>query len=277
MMIDTKPALLNSGQYRRFAALVYELTRINLGNEKQELVAARVSKRLRHLKLPRYEDYEALITGPDREREIPHLIDVISTHHTYFYRESSHFDFIRNQVVPELLARRQSTPARFWSAACSTGEEPATLAMTLVDAGMAPESWEIHATDIAPQTVAKANRGIFLKTHLEKLPPVWRTRYFQKGTGQWQHHSRLVPSLRKRMRYSVLNLASPYEWEHPFDVIFIRNVMIYFDRPTQVEVLNRSLRFLRPEGLLITGQSESLAGIDAPLQPVRNSVYQFKP
>lgn len=272
-----KSTLLKPAQYRRFAELVYHLTRINLGTEKQELVAARVSKRLRHLKLSRYEDYEALITGPNRRTEIPHLIDVISTHHTYFYREQSHFEFVREQFASTANAAEPNRNLRFWSAACSTGEEPVTLAISLADAGLSPEHFEIFATDIAPNTINTARRGVFRKASLEKLPPAWRKRYFQQGINEWHEHCRLIPKLRERIHYDVLNLAESYRWPRPFDVIFIRNVMIYFDRTTQFEVLTQALRFLRPDGYVITGQSESLAGIQLPLTSVRNSIYQYKP
>lgn len=269
--------LLSPAQYRDFVAMVYELTRINLGPEKQELVAARIGKRLRHLNLPNYDAYFNLIRGPQRDQELPHLIDAISTHHTYFYREQGHFEFLRDKIVPEMKKSAGTRRWRFWSAACSTGEETATLAIALTEAGLHPKLWEIHSTDIAAKTVNTATKMIFKSSALEKLPKPWRTRYFQSGVNQWRDHSRLVPSLRRNLSFGVLNLAGKYEWAQPFDVIFMRNVMIYFDRKTQEEVLKHALRFLRPKGYLITGQSESLAGIPLPLSTCCSSVYQYTP
>jgi chemotaxis protein methyltransferase CheR len=270
-------SLLSPTQYRSFVAMVYELTRINLGPEKQELVAARLSKRLRRLNLPSYDAYFALLEGPGRAEELPHLIDVISTHHTYFYREERHFEYLRDHIVPELRAKVTGRPWRFWSAACSTGEEPATLAIALAESGAAPKQWEIHCSDIAPNTVQTASRMVFKRSALQKLPPTWRQKYFQLGVNQWREHCRLIPSLRQSFAFEIVNLAEDYGWPQPFDVIFLRNVMIYFDRPTQVEVLTRALRYLRPQGYLITGQSESLAGIRLPLRTVASSIYQFVP
>lgn len=268
---------LTSRQYRDFVAMVYQLTRINLGPEKQELVAARLSKRLRRLGLPNYDAYFALLEGPRREEELPHLIDVISTHHTYFYREHRHFEYLRDHIVPELRQSAPGRPWRFWSAACSTGEEPATLAIALSESGVNPRNWTIACSDIAANTVKTASRMIFKKGSLEKLPAQWRQRYFQRGVNQWSDHCRLVPALRKNMAFEIINLAENYNWSQPFDVIFLRNVMIYFDRKTQVEVLSHALRYLRPKGYLITGQSESLAGVQLPLQTRASSIYQYQP
>lgn len=269
--------LLSAKQYRAFVAMVYELTRINLGPEKQELVAARISKRLRRLNLPNYDAYFDLLEGPGRDAELPHLIDVISTHHTYFYREERHFEYLRDHIVPQLKTSAGNRRWRFWSAACSTGEEAATLAIALVESGVNPAKWEIHCSDIAPNTVRTASRMIFKKDALTKLPAQWRQRYFQMGINQWKDHCRLVPALRNQLAFEIINLADDYQWSDPFDVIFLRNVMIYFDRKTQVEVLTQALRFLRPGGYLITGQSESLAGIQLPLTTRASSIYQFQP
>ncbi|MFP4542118.1 MAG: CheR family methyltransferase [Opitutales bacterium] len=268
---------LTPKQYREFSTLVYELTRINLGSEKQELAAARINKRLRALSLPNVAAYLELLRSPLGEEEKPHLIDVISTHHTFFYREHTHFDFVRATIVPELQKQGGTRRWRFWSAACSTGEESATLAMTLAEAGADPHRWEIASTDISAGTVKTAARMIFKQAALQKLPAGWAGRYFHAGKAEWQGHCRLVPALRRSMTFGVLNLAEDYSWEAPFDTIFLRNVMIYFDRPTQLEVLKLALRHLRPGGYLISGQSESLAGLPLPLKTRCSSIYQYQP
>ena len=278
-MSATQPTTntLSAKQYEYFAELVYKLTRINLGPDKLELASARISKRIRSLKLPNFDAYFQLLKSPDSEAEIPHLIEVISTHHTYFYRENGHFDFVKNTIVPELREKAKTRPWRFWSAACSTGEEPATLAMALVDAGVDPRQFHINCTDIAQDTVKRASQMVFRRSILHHLPNTWQQRYFQKGINQWRDYSRIVPSLRKTMDFRILNLAENFVWDAPFDTIFIRNVMIYFDRKTQFEVLSRCLKYLRPGGYLITGQSESLAGIELPLTPNGVSVYKYRP
>lgn len=267
---------LSPAQYAFFAALVYQLTRINLGPEKVELATARIRKRIRALKLPSFEAYLRLLQSPHRNEEIPHLIEVISTHHTYFNREKGHFDFVKETLVPELKATAPDRTWRFWSAACSTGEEPASLAMTLTDAGANPRRFQIHCTDIAPKTVEKASQMVFKQDALSQLPLKWQQHYFQKGINQWSDYRRVVPSLRKPFEFRVLNLGDTFVWDAPFDVIFLRNVMIYFDRKTQTEVISRCLRYLRPGGYLITGQSESLAGTQLPLTPVGVSIYKHK-
>lgn len=269
-------ATLSPQQYEFFVALVYDLTRINLGKDKVELATARVGKRVRALKLRNFDAYFELLRSAGRDQEIPHLIEAISTHHTYFYRENSHFDFVKTKLVPELKATASGREWRFWSAACSTGEEPATLAMSLIDAGADPRRFHINCTDIAQDTVKKASQMVFKRSTLHHLPDSWQQRYFQKGMNQWRDYCRLVPSLRKTLDFRILNLAENFVWDAPFDTIFIRNVMIYFDRKTQREVLARCLKSLRPGGYLITGQSESLAGIDLPLAPRGVSVYQYQ-
>jgi chemotaxis protein methyltransferase CheR len=272
---STVPSLsLSSALYEQLGALVYEVSRIKLSVERRNLVAGRVKKRLQKLQLENFEAYFDYLLGPKGEEELPHLIEAISTHHTYFYRESAHFDFVRETIVPELKSQEGNRLWRFWSAACSTGEEPATLAMTLAEAGASPKQFHISASDIAPATIRKASQMVFQRNTLHHLPGTWQQRYFQKGMNQWRDYCRLVPSLRNTLDFHTLNLAHDFSWDDPFDAIFLRNVIGHFDHRTQSEILNRIVRVLRPGGYLFIGQSESLPQIDSPLSRCGPSVYQ---
>lgn len=270
-------------EFEFIRTLVYEHSRINLGPDKRELVAARLGKRLRARQLTTVQDYCTLLQQDRDDEELAHLIDAISTNHTFFFRENAHFDFVRTQIVPEMLARRTQDRApafNAWSAACSSGEEPYSLAITLHEA--LPETghwpWKIEATDISHRILAKARAGIYRSDVVEKLPPAMLKTYFQRGVGPQEGNYRIRPAIAARVSYQHLNLLDGEPpFTAPFHVIFCRNVMIYFDRPTQEELVNKLTRRLLPGGYLLVGHSESLTGIRHRLQMVRPAIYRLPP
>lgn len=272
---------MRESEFEFIRTLVYERSRISLGADKRELVSARLGKRLRATQLKSIGEYCELLRSPDAAEELSHLIDAISTNHTFFFREGAHFDFVRDHIVPEMAARRaRERWARFyaWSAACSSGEEPYSLAITLQEALGATWDWHIECTDISHRILDRARLAIYKDDVVAKLPPATIRTHFQKGIGPQVGNYRVRPELRAHVAFQQLNLLEGEPaFRDLFQVIFCRNVMIYFDRQTQEELVSRLTRRLVPGGYLLVGHSESLTGIKHSLQMVRPATYRRPP
>jgi chemotaxis protein methyltransferase CheR len=265
---------MRDSEFEFIRTLVYERSRISLGPDKRELVTARLGKRLRATNTTTLADYCRLLQSPAADDELANLIDVISTNHTFFFREQAHFDFLRNRAVPEL-----SGAGRFlvWSAAASSGEEAYSIAMTLSEC-LPQVPWHIEGTDISHRIIARAAAGIYRDEAVERLPKNVMRTHFQKGFGPQEGNYRVKPALRDRVTFRQLNLLEGEPpFREPFQVIFCRNVMIYFDRPTQEELVARLTRRLVPGGYLFVGHAESLTNIRHALKPVQPAVYQRPP
>lgn len=268
---------MRDSEFDFIRSLVYERSRINLGPDKRQLVSARLGKRLRATNVASLGDYCALLQSPGAEEELSHLIDAISTNHTFFFREIAHFDFMRTVAIPEMLERSRIerwSRLRLWSAASSSGEEAYSMAITLAGhCGNFP--WQIEATDISHRILAKAAAAIYPAETVDRLAPDLVRTYFQRGYGPQEGKYRVKPALRERVSFHHLNLleGQPPSTE-PFQIIFCRNVMIYFDRPTQEELVERLARRLVPGGYLFVGHSESLTHLRHGLQVVRPAVYR---
>jgi chemotaxis protein methyltransferase CheR len=255
--------------------LVYDRCRVRLHEGKQQLIRARLGKRLRHHgfeTLGQYCDY--LRRGGD-DAEVTHLVDALTTNYTQFLREKDHFEFMVKTALPAMLAgatRRFSV----WSAACATGEEPYSLAFYLSEhfPSAAGWDWRILATDISTKALAVGQGGVYPADRLSSVPPEWWKKYFQKGVGKWAGHCRIKPDLASRVAFHQINLLGEYTFQEKFEVIFCRNVMIYFDRPTQEQLVNKLSRHLAPNGYLLIGHSESLNGLNIGLRCLRPSIYQ---
>ncbi len=273
--------MIRDSDYEFIRKLVYDRSRINLGPDKRELVTARLNKRLRATNIPTITDYCNYIKSGKDEDELCHLIDAISTNHTYFFREKEHFDYLTGHVLPEMAKRRESErwPAFLaWSAACSSGEEPYTIAITLAEFMRkipAHWTWKLEATDISHRILDKAKTGVYREDTVSKVPKEMLLTYFQKGFGPQEGNYRVRPNIGEMISFRQLNLL---EGEPPgkdlFHVIFCRNVMIYFDHPTQEQLVNRLSRRLLPGGYLMVGHSESLTAIRHDLQMVRPAIYR---
>jgi chemotaxis protein methyltransferase CheR len=269
---------LSDEDYVFICDLVYERSRIHLGKDKKVLVTSRLSKRLRALKIPDYREYCHYLRSPAGEEELTMLIDRISTNHTHFYREMKHFDFLRETFLPAWQARTtaKNEPLRVWSSASSTGEEPYTIAIHLADNLAPPESgaWQIDATDISTRVLEIARQGVYETDRLAGITPEMLHRYFQKGMGEWAGHFRVKDSVRQRVTFHHVNLLEPnYPFSKPFQIIFCRNVMIYFDRPTQEQLVSYLSQRLVPGGYLFVGHSESLSGVKHNLKLVQPAIY----
>jgi chemotaxis protein methyltransferase CheR len=270
-------AALADADFDFLCRLIYERSRIHLGPDKRVLVASRLAKRLRHHGLDNYGDYCKLLRSPRGEEELTFLIDRISTNHTHFFRELKHFDFLRDTVIPKWQAEtRRRDPFRIWSAASSTGEEAYSIAIELAQHFAPAESgrWQIEGTDISTRVLEAAQRGVYEADKLGGVTPELLRRHFQRGVNQWAGHMRVKDELRKRVNFQHLNLLEGnYPFAQPFDLIFCRNVMIYFDRPTQETLVRQLAGKLIPGGHLLVGHSESLSGVKHDLKLVRPATY----
>lgn len=269
---------LKDSEYNQLRNTVYEFSRINLGPNKKELVTSRLSKRLRALNLNSFSEYCELIQSRAGEEELVNLIDCISTNHTFFFREGGHFNFLRDNVLPAWLSsNNRGKTLRIWSAACSSGEEPYSIAILLEEEKRKnPElNYSIECTDISTKILKKASDGIFAEERLREVPSFITRRYFQKGFGEWAGNYRVHPDLRSKLGFRRLNLCGdPMPWNEKFEVVFLRNVMIYFDRPTQESLVGKLHEAINPGGYLFVGHSESLTAIKHPYKPVKPSIYQ---
>ncbi len=268
---------MRDSEFEFIRTLVYEHSRISLGPDKRELVSARLGKRLRATQAGNIGEYCALLQSSEAAAEMGHLIDAISTNHTFFYREAAHFEFLQKTIVPEMAARARTerwTRFQVWSAACSSGEEPYSIAMTLARA-LPTWPWQIAATDISRRILARAEAAIYSQEAVERLPAEVIKANFQRGFGPQEGLYRVRSSLRERVGFHHLNLLEGEPpFRDPFQVIFCRNVMIYFDRPTQEELVGRLARHLVPGGYLLVGHSESLSHIRHQLRMIRPATYQ---
>lgn len=272
-------APLSPEAYQTLVALVYQHSRIRLGTDKQPMLANRLRRRLRELKLDSFDAYCARLQSRDGPDEIGHLVDLISTNHTRFFREPEHFTFLTRRILPVLGARSAAdrSPLRLWSAAASSGEEPYTLAMVLAEyhRDHPATDWQVDASDISQRMLDQARRGVYRMEAAQSLPPDMLRRYFQRGVGIQEGTCRVKAELRERVRFHRINLfQTDYPVPHGLHVIFCRNVMIYFDLPSREIVIQRLSRHLTPGGHLIIGHSESLMGVRHDLETVGQGIYR---
>lgn len=277
---DVSRKNLSDKDYNFIRDLIYRETRINLGDSKRELVTARLGKRLRATKTDSYTDYCRMLQKDPNSGEIYHLIDAISTNHTFFFREINHFNFLNQVVLPEFVSHKHSHSNTFrtWSCACSTGEEPYSIAITLEEffERHPGKNWDLQCSDISTRVLEFASKGIYDKNRLQQVRPEWHRKHFQKGERQMEGYFRVRPTLSRKMKFHRVNLfANQYPWTEKFHVIFCRNVMIYFDRPTQQELVGRLSRYLLPGGYLFIGHAESLAGVDHPYISIKPAIYRM--
>jgi len=265
------PDSISPKHYEAIRELVHRRAGIALGESKQALVQARLTKRLRTLDLPSYEAYLDLLSGPGADDEIVHLLDAISTNFTSFFREGRHFELL-TEIVRE-AARAGHRKFRLWCAAAATGEEPYTLSMVCQEAaqGTHLDDIRILATDISTRALDKCREGVYETSRLDSVPEDMRKRWWDKVPEGWS----AKPSLRAPLSFARMNLAEvPYSMKGPFDVIFCRNVMIYFDKEGRGRFVKEAHRLLRPRGWLFVGSSESLAGVADGFQTEHPSVYR---
>ncbi len=253
--------------------IIHDQVGIVLKDNKQALVEARVQKRLRALGMDTFSEYTSFLRRRDSGDEMIQLIDVISTNVTRFFREEEHFRLLTR--LTRDWARQGRKRMRFWSAACSSGEEPYSMAMTLCDAVPQGVDMRILATDISTRILDRAVRGIYPRRLIESVPRDLRGRNFEVSTGPEREFCRVVDRVRDMVMFRRLNLKrAPYPIRGEFDIVFLRNAMIYFDQDLREMILAEMRRFIRPGGYLIIGHAETLIGMDNEFVFVRPSVYR---
>lgn len=262
---------LSSAQFKRITGLLYTHSGIRMREGKEGLVRARLTKRLRLLNLPDFDAYLEFMDRQADKTEFAEMIDALTTNKTSFLRESAHFDYLRDQVFPGLTGS-----VRIWSAGCSSGEEPYTLAMLLSNAfeNIASRDVRILATDLSHRVLATAKAGTYPADLLSDVPEAWIRKYWTRRTDAAGRDVLVAsPAIRRLVHYAKLNLMEHWPMQGPFDAILCRNVMIYFDKATQQKLVERYWALLRPGGHLFVGHSESLTGMTHRFRYVQPAVY----
>jgi chemotaxis protein methyltransferase CheR len=269
---------LKNSDFEKISRLVYEQCGIYLHEGKKELVKARLGKRLRAGDYTSFKDYYNYVITEEGTEELISMIDSISTNLTSFFREESHFERLRHiilSVVDKPGHRGVNNPFKIWSAGCSSGEEPYTLAMIFAEiAGQKPLEAAILATDISTKVLKVAESGIYAQEKTKGIAPPYLKKYFQNGTGKSEGYVRIKKELKKMITFQRFNLMERFPAHNHFDIIFCRNVMIYFDKQTQNILVNKFYDSLKTGGYFFIGHSESLTGLKHQFNYVEPSVYR---
>ncbi|MGI4721365.1 MAG: CheR family methyltransferase [Janthinobacterium lividum] len=264
--------LITDAEFRQFQGFIYDAAGITISPAKKALVAGRLAKRVHHCGLESYGDYFRLLSGGAHPGETQVAVDLLTTNETYFFREARHFDLLRQEARD--AARAGSKGFQVWSAACSSGEEVYSIAMTLADAADAALPWTVLGSDISARVLERARRGHYPLERAKLIPTPFLHRYCLKGMGKQDGTLLVTRELRQRVQFAQVNLNAALPRLGPFDVVFLRNVMIYFSKDTKREVVKRIASVLKPGGLLVIGHSESLHDIAGGLQSVAPSLYR---
>jgi chemotaxis protein methyltransferase CheR len=270
--LDDFGECLTDRELTRISRLVYERSGITLHSGKKALVVARLQKRLRSGGFTSFSDYLEAVEADSSGSELSTLLDAIATNHTSFFREEQHFRLLQTRVLPALVGGDR--PIRIWSAACSTGEEPTTLAMTLFESNIDRSRIRLLASDLSTKALGTARAGVYPMERVAAIPRELLRKYFERGLHAQQGLARVSRSVRSAIEYRQLNLLEIGDLNERFDVIFCRNVMIYFDRDVQQRVVAMLERHLAPGGYLFISHSESLNGIAHALRWAAPAVYQ---
>ena len=262
--------VLKDQEFTQFRDLIFRIAGISMSPAKKQLVSSRLAKRLKHHNFSSYGDYFRLITSTQGKDELQVAVDSLTTNETHFFREPKHFDFLSKKIIP---ARKTGRSLRVWSAACSSGEEPYSIAMML-DEMLTNEPWEVVASDISKQILEKARNGLYPSVRIPEIPKQYLNRYCLKGVGEHDGTILIEESLRNRVSFVQHNLTETPGKLGEFDVIFLRNVMIYFDMETKRQVVSRLLPLLRPGGYFLIGHSESLNGVTDNVRLVMPAIYR---
>ncbi|MCG8390149.1 MAG: protein-glutamate O-methyltransferase [Cytophagales bacterium] len=270
---------LSQGDFERLSSYVYQQCGINLTPPKRVLLEGRLQKRLQSLQMKSFMEYYKHVKSVAGRGELVHMLDSVSTNKTDFFREPGHFNLLRDHILPGFKGMNVNRPLRIWSAACSTGEEPYTTAMVLQDAveKLGSINYEILATDISSKVLKHAANAVYREDRIGDIPMGFRKKYLLKSKDPNQGLVRIIPALRKKVRFQRMNLMdNEYlsQIKIPQDLVFCRNVLIYFDKPTQQNVVRRLVECLSPGGYLFIGHSESLFEMDLPLKQLMPATFQ---
>ncbi len=279
---DTGPCTagvdMSQEEYATLANLIKSQAGIHLGANKITLLKSRLSKRLRLLGLASYGEYMRMLRDDRSGTELAELIDAISTNVTSFFRQPNHFSVLANEVLPEVIRQQAAgqKKLRIWSAACSSGEEPYSIAIQLQESLPHIKTWDakILATDISGEILERAMDGVYEQSKLEDVPQAIRARYFTNASGHRPGLVEVSDTLRSLIGFGHINLMGKWPMKGPFHAIFCRNVMIYFDKPTQEKLVQRFHQLLAPGGTLFIGHSENLTGVTHNFRNVGPAIYR---
>ena len=278
--METLAGDLNATQFSRFSKLIEATCGIHLGPHKIELMRARLGKRMRHLGISSYRQYFKMVIGDGTGEELSHLLDHITTNKTEFFREPQHFAHLAKHVIPawNKTAAKQGEPLRVWSAACSSGEEVWSLAMTLFDWLGSEANIKVMGTDLSSRVLHVAKNGLYRSDKIRGVSPEMLQRYWTYEGDQDGGYYRVGEALQKVAQFHRFNLldGEDYPFRNKLDAVFCRNVMIYFDKPQQESVVGRIAQVLKPGGFLYVGLSESLVALKHPFKAVSASVYHLQ-
>ncbi len=272
-------AALSQDLFNKLSSFIYETCGIKMPPAKLTMLEARLIKRMRALGFASFEEYCKFLFSPEgRSNELVHMIDAVTTNKTDFFREPQHFDYLVNKAIPDLIKSTGAGVKRTlmaWSAACSSGEEPYTLAMVLEEYAKKTPGFQsmVLATDISTRMLEKAKDAIYHEERIMPVPIELRRRYFMRSKDPKNKTVRVIPDLRSKVRFRWLNFMNEdFGLREKMDIIFCRNVLIYFDRSTQEKVVDHLCRHLAVGGYLFTGHSETLSGMDLPIETVANTI-----
>ncbi len=279
-LISNYTISLTDKEYNLLAKFIYDRSGINLGDNKKELVKARLMKRIKFLRLESFRDYYEYLMADSTGEEIVKMLDAISTNVTSFFREKQHFKYLYSSALAEITSTKlsqKSNRIRIWSSACSSGEEPYTIAMIIHEFFQSLAGWDMKllATDISTAALSLAKEGVYDREKTRIIPLTYLEKYFTKVFKDSRIVYEVSQKLKDLIAFRRLNLMDEYfPFNGKFDIIFCRNVMIYFDKQTQEKLVNKFYRYLEPGGYLFIGHSESLIGTNLHMKPVAPAIYR---
>ena len=274
----SKEVVLTEEDFRQISQLVYDHCGINLHDGKKELIRSRLAKKMREGRFNSFPEYMEYIQSDKTGRAFSDFIDSLSTNLTSFFRENQHFEYVKDVLLPKIIAKKQQQgnyKVRVWSAGCSSGEEPYSIAITLLENLPQFSRWDVKvlATDISTRILDTAKAGIYAAERVHPVPVQQKMTYLEQKVRNGQKVYEVRQCLRDLIVFRYLNLMNEWPIKGPLDFIFCRNVMIYFDKPTQASLVKRYWDLLDSGGLLFTGHSESLTGIEHDFKYVQPTIY----
>ncbi|UTF51563.1 protein-glutamate O-methyltransferase [Desulfomicrobium sp. ZS1] len=268
--------LMTDKELKQFSEFIYSELGIKITQTKKTMLQARLQRRLRTLNMKSYGQYlEYLQSLKGLEVELPQMVDAVTTNTTSFFREPKHFEYLSQIILPQWQKKHPGRTFAVWNAGCSSGEEPYTTAMTLMDyhQRVSPLRFTIVATDISTDILKKAARAVYEDEKIGTIPVEFRRKFLLRSKDKSRRMVRIIPELRDTVSFRRLNFMDDFQFREKMDLIFCRNVMIYFDKKTQNELVQKFCNHLEPGGYLFIGHSESLAGTDLPLKQLAPATY----
>ncbi len=263
---------ISNAEFAQFQKLIFRIAGISLPDTKKALLVGRLGRRLKHFGLPGFKDYYQLLASGSEADELQTMVDLLTTNETYFFREEAHFEFLAKTILAE---HPPGSPFNVWSAASSTGEEIYTIAFVLADALGLDAPWSVTGSDISSSVLATAERGQYWLDRTRGLPPAYLRKYCLKGVNSQEGSFMIAPEIRRHTHFLQVNLNRTLPAQGKFQVIFLRNVMIYFEAETKRQVVARLVEHLHPGGYFIVGHSESLNNLTESLRAVKPTIYQL--